>query len=184
MILQRRRIFVGCEGASEAAYVAHLQKLANARDFAVHLTACDLGGGDPCTLVEKAIRQVKSDVHRRRDPFAHRAICLDSDRRRETPDRTVRALDLAARHKFLLIWQAPNHEGLLLRHLERCQHLRPPNSAQALEVLRSNWPDYAKAASAKDLAERIDQAALMRAAAGEPELAVFLGWIGLVQPTE
>ena len=76
------------------------------------------------------------------------------------------------------IWQEPNHEAMLLRHLPGCEALRPMTAAAVDAHLRRHWPAYAKPMSANDLAARLDANSLRRALRVEAELAVFLRDLG------
>ena len=63
---------------------------------------------------------------------------------------------------------------LFLRHLDGCMALRPTSSVRALEELQRRWPGYRKALSASELATRLDEAAVLRAAESEATLATLL----------
>ena len=78
-----------------------------------------------------------------------------------------------------LIWQAPDHEAVLLRHLPGCETMRPPAGA-SLAALRRQWPEYEKGLSAQQLAERIDLPQVQQASAVEADLRRFLLAIGLI----
>jgi len=67
LIPQRRRLFVGCEGESEQAYVALLARLSGEAGLAVHLDAVLLqpGGGDPLAIVERAAARAAEREGRR-----------------------------------------------------------------------------------------------------------------------
>ena len=86
---------------------------------------------------------------------------------------------LAGDHGIKLIWQAPCHEALLLRHLPGRASDRPPTSKLAQSALKAVWPEYEKPMSPASLSKRIDLAGLRRAAAVEPGLKEFLSDIGL-----
>ncbi|MER2263819.1 hypothetical protein [Methylobacterium oxalidis] len=179
-IPQRRRVFLGCEGESEQSYGRLLALLAEARERPVFIDAVVLqpGGGDPLAIVERA-----ADALRRRalrsGTYVARAVLLDADKRGLAPDRDARIDPLARRSGLRLIWQEPCHEGLLLRHLEGCSDLRPPDAERALHELRRRWPEYRKGLPALRLAEQVDAAAVLRAARMHEALAAFLGEIGL-----
>lgn len=177
----RRRIFLGCEGASEQGYAGFLTHLARQRDLPIHIDAVLLqpGAGDHCALVETAIDRLRENV-RRDGPYAHRAILLDADRLGKSPERDARARRLAEEAGLLLVWQTPSHEALVLRHLDGCDALRPPTAAEALRLLRQRWPEYAKALPARRLIERLDEAGMRRAARTEPDLTRLLRLIRLV----
>lgn len=179
---QRRRVFLGCEGASEGSYAVWLQSLLDSRDLPVALDIVILGPGvgDPHEIVRKAV--LKADLSaQRKGPHAGRYVLLDFDRHEANSDLGRRTLDLARRHDVTLVWQRPCHEALLLRHLPGCGDRRPTTTADALSVLLRFWPTYEKGMSSRELAATIDEAAVIRAAQVEPELCDFLINVGLVQ---
>jgi hypothetical protein len=181
-IPQRRRLFVGCEGESERAYTALLARLVEEERLAVHLDAVLLqpGGGDPLAIVERAAARVAERESRRGDPYERRFVILDDDKLGQTPQRDQRIAGVAADAGLQIIWQSPCHEAVLLRHLDGCTQLRPPTTAVAGQQLVAQWPAYHKAMPAARLAERLDRAALARAAAAEVALAELLQVIGLL----
>jgi hypothetical protein len=177
-IPQRRRIFLGCEGESERSYGTLLARLIEVRHRRIHLDTVLLrpGGGDPLALIELAIRRMHERAARG-DDYVAKAVLLDGDTRGRSPFRDRTASVLAGQHGLRLIWQEPCHEGLLLRHLDGCDALRPPTSRAAMAELQRRWPDYYKAAPAVRLATRIDEQGVLRAAAVETELRTFLAEI-------
>jgi hypothetical protein len=181
-ILQRKPIFVGCEGESERGYVAFLNRLARDAGKSVHLDPILLqpGGGDPLDLVKTAIKKYQAKVRIGRGPYKARLILLDTDKRGLTLNRDAQALQLADKAGFLLVWQNTCHEALLLRHLTQCQTLRPPSTPTANAQLTQRWPKYEKPMTAGELAEKLDIDAVRRAATVEPELAAFLDIVGLL----
>ncbi len=89
-IRQKRRIFLGCEGASEASYAALLQRLADSTgDVRIHIVHRKLnpGAGDPRQLVKRA-EQIIIEEERKRVPFALKALLLD----RAEPDHCLEAI--------------------------------------------------------------------------------------------
>jgi hypothetical protein len=72
-----------------------------------------------------------------------------------------------------LIWQDPDHEALLLRHLPNCQNQRPP-PGRSFDTLRRHWPQYEKGMSAQQLAEHIGIEQIRLACAVEPVLRALL----------
>lgn len=174
----RARIFIGCEGESERSYVAWLRTAIDADGLNLHLDAVLLkpGAGDPLRMVELARARVREN-ERKRGAYRWRAVLLDADRRDEVPGRRTEIERLARELDFQLIWQEPNHEALLLRHLPDCETLRPP-SARVAEALRREWPDYAKGMSAARLAARLGAEDLRRALRVEAELRAFLAVLG------
>jgi hypothetical protein len=175
---QRRRVFVGCEGESEQSYVAVVQRLLDP-GAALHLVARVLNGGDPLAIVESALKAIRAENAKGREPFARRFVFLDSDLRRLKPERDARCLALAAKEGITLVWQAPCHEATLLRHLEGCETRRPATTAASMESLKRAWPEYKKGMAAQDLESRIDLEALRRAIRSRNEIAVFLCEVGI-----
>lgn len=177
-IPRRKRIFIGCEGASEASYCALIGRLAEEPPrLHLHVDPHILqpGAGDPLELVKKAIATIRFE-EKRRAPFALKAVLLD----RGNPEKSEAAQALASEVDILLVWQDPDHEALLLRHLPDCQQKRPPKGA-SLTALQREWPEYTKALPMLELARRIAQPELFAAAAVEPGLREFLVAIGFVQ---
>lgn len=101
--IQRRRFFVACEGDSEGAYAALLQRLADESGLAIHLDIRKCHGGDPLAIVNAAVKELNMRRIRRGEYIAQ-AIFLDADRRNEVPDRTVRADRLVLDNGFQTIW--------------------------------------------------------------------------------
>lgn len=174
----RKRIFVGCEGASERGYVRWLQEVANSAGLWLAFDAQLANGGDPLAVVEKSAKILKRR-ERSAGKFAAKAVLLDSDRVGDAPQRDQRIGALAAKHDFAIIWQEFDHEALLLRHLEGCDGLRPPRGRSDAR-LRQVWPGYVKPATGQDLARKLGHFELARALAVEPELAGFLGSLGFL----
>jgi hypothetical protein len=165
LIPPRIPVFVGCEGDSERGYATLLGRLLfEDAQLAIHIQADLLtpGGGDPLFLVERAIRQIVW-LERTKQPFRAKAILLDRDLIGRVPVRDQQAFRLAETNGIQLIWQRPDYEGFILRHLPQCGALRPP-SGRSMEVLQGNWPQYRKGLSAVQLAERIDLAGIRQAA--------------------
>ena len=69
-------------------------------------------------------------------------------------------------------------KGILLRHLGKTNGDARLNSDLAAQALLSLWPEYRKGMPASELAARIDQMAIERAASDEPDLLTFLRAIG------
>lgn len=172
-ILQRRRVLLGCEGDSEQSYGALLGRLIELRHRRIHLDTVLLGAGGPLAMIETAVKR-KAERERNRGAYAACAVLLDTDTRQQSLSRTAEGEALARKHGLRLVWQEPCHEALLLRHLPGCAMQRPQTSAQALADLERAWPDYRKGFPANALARRIDEAAVLRAAASTPGLQGFL----------
>ncbi|MDR3753163.1 MAG: hypothetical protein P4K93_05430 [Terracidiphilus sp.] len=178
-IPQRARIYLGCEGQSEQSYGKCLNVIADTLGLPLFLDCDVLGGGDPLSLVERAIRGIHERVTKR-GAFLHRAIILDTDKLGNAPERDGRVALLAQKHRIHLIWQHPCHEGFLLRHLPDQETMRPQTSELALEALKRIWPEYRKGMPAIELATWIHAQALRRAATVEADMRDFLAQIGLM----
>ena len=99
--------------------------------------------------------------------------CTSTNVRPPRPIAPSSARDARIQH---LIWQAPDHEAVLLRHLEGCANRQPP-AGQSRTALRREWDDYyEKGVSA--LGARIGIEDIRRACAVEAELNAFLRAIG------
>jgi len=180
-IPQRGLFFAGCEGDSERAYVALLNKLAEMRGLHVwvHGEPLNPGAGDPLDLVARAVQRL-GQRRRQGTIYRHVAVFLDADTRDQSPQRTQDAQRLAQDYGVQLVWQIPNHEAVLLRHLDGCQSLRPDASRSLAELTR-RWPEYEKSGiSADKLARRIGYEQVVQAAGVEPELREFLRLLGLI----
>jgi len=173
----RRPVFVGCEGQSEAGYVAFLARLLRDRPeprFHVHPVILQPGAGDPLQLVQRAIQKI-AELQSRRERFAVRAILLD----RGAPDKDEAARRLARQAGIQLVWQSPDHEALLLRHLPGCRDLRPP-SGESTRLLNRHWPGYRKGMAGVEVAQRLDLDSVRSACRVEPELRALIEAIGLL----
>lgn len=170
---QRRRIFVGCEGVSERGYVTCVNDLLQQQHKGFHLDAEVLGGGDPLSLVKKAVRQIQNR-NRTRELDKGRFIFLDSDKNESLREQTQQAKELAQSHSIVLVWLDPCFEAFLLRHLPGCERVKPATSQEAMTRLRQHWPDYNKGLPAMDLKKRINRAAVLRVAEFHEGLRTFL----------
>lgn len=173
---QRRPVFLGCEGESELGYGSLIRMFREEVRADIHLMVELLrpGGGDPLSLVELACQKIMTYERNREMRCAIRAVLLDRDQLRKNLDRDARMFSLAKDKSIRLILQDPSHEGLLLRHIDGCENLRPPTPSAALVELRRRWPDYTKGSSAARLATRIRPEHIRQAASAELELAAFL----------
>jgi hypothetical protein len=131
LIPQRRRIFLGCEGESERGYGALIGRLLESqrRDVHLHVVLLKPGGGDPLALMEQARKRILEGERKSESPYVHRAVLIDGDRLGQAPLRDGQIAPIAQAARIRVIWQRPCHEALLLRHLDGCQQLRPPNVA-------------------------------------------------------
>lgn len=178
-IRQRTPIFLGCEGESERGYGALLNRLLRETPglhLHIHVEMLQPGAGDPFALMQRAAQKIV-DLERRRERFACKAVLLDVG----AVDKNQAARQLAQTAGIgHVIWQDPDHEAFLLRHLDNCQQLRPPRGV-SMAALRQRWADYEKARTQVQLAERITMEHILRACGVEPELHAFLVAIGVIR---
>jgi hypothetical protein len=132
------------------------------------------GAGDPLALVQRAVERI-ADIERRRSRFAVKAILLDQGSAQKNAEATSYATQNGIDH---VIWQDPDHEGFLLRHLPGCQQRRPPRGA-SLAQIQSEWPGYHKGMTALELYQRINLGNVRAACAVENDLRRFLQRLGL-----
>ncbi|ACI57490.1 hypothetical protein Rleg2_4228 [Rhizobium leguminosarum bv. trifolii WSM2304] len=174
--VQRRRVFVGCEGESERAYASLVSRLLEDVHHRVHLDTTVLGGGDPLALCQAAERAIKRG-ETNREAFALKFLLLDRDKIGLAPQRDQGIQPILNGTGAVIIWQDTAHEAMLLRHLPGCAALRPPSTALAVQQLVQRWPQYEKPMNATQLGARLDLARLQQAAAVEPDLANFFAQI-------
>ena len=178
--LERKPIFVGCEGESERGYIAFISDLAENARLPVFIKPVLLSpAGDPMARVEKAIRLI-NDNRRKRIDYALRFILMDSDQIALAPDRAERAIVLANEHRISIMWQRPCHEALLLRHFAGHATKRPTTSTVSGRELLKLWPIYSKPMSRVSVANTLDYDAVCRAAMVEQDLMEFLVAVGLL----
>jgi hypothetical protein len=137
-----------------------------------------LHGGDPLAVVEGACQKAQGRA-RNHGGFYARAVLLDADKLGQVPDRDHRIQPLADAEGFLLVWQRPCHEALLLHHLPGCQTLKPSDAITAKAALERRWPEYRKPMPAARLSEHIGLAQIEAAAsveAGLRDLLLLLGF--------
>ncbi len=178
--VQRRRVFVGCEGDGERGYITFVATILERVHSSVYIDAKLLrpGGGDPLALVQVAQTIIQRE-ERNREPYERKFLILDNDKIGISQHRDQQAYALAAQIRASFIWQDTAHEALLLRHLPGCAMRRPPNTTTAEQQLRREWPAYAKPMSAAAIGRTLDIASLRQANGVEPELAEFFREIGL-----
>ena len=180
-IPQRLQIFVGCEGKSEAGYVALLQDFARTASLPIYLNIKELapGAGDPLARVEMAARLIKQESNTRIAPSSS-FVMLDEDQTVLAPARAEAARQLAAQKNITIVWQRPCFEAMVLRHLHGCHTRRPPDTQGAAAALQREWAGYAKPMDRAALARRLDLSAVLQAANAEPQLAALLRAIGIL----
>jgi hypothetical protein len=173
---QRLRIFFGCEGISEQSYGTFLHRLVDHK-HRFHIDPVPLGGGDPLAIVERAFKLVRARERDFGKRYHARAVLLDRDKLGLAPNRDAKIQGLLYAGKMKAIWQSPSHEGLLLRHIQGCEHQQPATSALAAQRIRQKWPDYEKGKPASYLHARLDIQAVERACTVEQDLREFLNQI-------
>jgi hypothetical protein len=142
----------------------------------IHSEILQPGAGDPLALVRRAAERI-ADIERRRVPFVVKAVLLD----RGSAQKSVAASRFARQNGIhYLIWQDPDHEGFLLRHLPGCHDRRPPRG-RSLATIQQEWPEYQKGMSALELARRINLDRVRAACAVENDLRLFLQRLGLLR---
>lgn len=178
IIRPRTPIFLGCEGRSEAGYAALLGRFTRETTGVhvhIHVELLQPGAGDPLELVRRATVKIR-EIERRREAFGRKAVLID----RGDPTKNAAATRLAQVSRIdHVIWQDPDHEAMLLRHLDGCQTLRP-SVGQTMTALRRHWPDYQKGCTVVQLAEKISIDHVRQACTVEVDLQVFLAAIGLL----
>jgi hypothetical protein len=173
---RRASFFLAVEGASEQSFVAWLQALSE-NELRIHLDAFSLGGGGFKSMLRKAVRLYQ--LHSEMVFYQDRFIIVDTDRA-EQGDWPIEKLKLeAARHKFIVCAQSPNHEGLLFRMMPGLER-NTPDAGSTEAKLKSRWPSYQKPMSARELGRQFSLADLLRVANVDPDLETFLKKIGLM----
>lgn len=178
---QRDPIYIGCEGQSEMEYAGWLRALCHAHPVHLFLDNLGKGAGDPLTRIELAYDRL-GRAERDREPFVGRFLFLDTDQLTGDAERTQRARRRAEECGFTVIWQQPNHEAFLLRHLPGCLTLRPPDKRSADGALAREWAAYRKPCPREQLERRLDLAGARAVAGTMGELADLLSLIKLMDP--
>lgn len=177
--LQKRKlILLGCEGKSERAYVALLNRFVHEASLPAQVRPLGLEhAGDPLSRVQLLLKKIRTE----RKQYHWVGILLDSDQAqsKHTEPRTREARRLAKEHDINLVWQNPCHEGLLLRHMPGQEKIQPVNCADAQKKLVAIWREYRKPMIAEQLSKRIRLEDVQRAARVEPGLKKLLQTAGL-----
>ena len=166
----RRRIFFGCEGASERGYVRWLQGLADQLGKRLAFDPHIVGGGDPLAIVEESVKRLDRQTQKY-GRYAAAAILLDSDRVGLSPERDA-LIARTSRGAAILLYQRFDHEAVLLRHFPKCERLRPPRGKSHTRLLKE-WPEYKKPADALTLSKKLDLHHLKRMLKVEAEFMNF-----------
>ncbi len=177
IIKTRARFFVAVEGESEQSFVTWLQVLSQ-KELHIHLDGVPLGGGGFKSMLQKAVR-----LHKRRcrtsGAYQDCFLIVDGDRA-EQGDWSIEKLRCeAAKHKFTVCVQNPNHEALLLRMM-RDMEREIPDAASTETRLKSRWPNYQKPVNAHALGRQFSLDDLLRVANVDSDLQIFLKKIGLM----
>ncbi len=172
----RTRFFVAVEGQSEQSLVTWLQRLSE-EELHIHLDGVPLGGGGFRSMLQKAVHLHKR--HCRIGTYQDRFLIVDGDRA-EQGDWSIEKLKReAAKHKFAVCVQYPNHEGLLLRMMPGMER-EIPDVASVKTKLKGRWPNYEKPMNAYALGRQFSLDDLLRVARVDADLAAFLKRIGLM----
>src|SRR5258708_864907 len=131
----RIRFFVAVEGESEQSFVTWLQRLSE-EALNIHLDGVPLGGGGFKSMLEKAVRLHKR--YCRTGAYRNRFLIVDGDRAEQGDWSIDKFRREAAKHKFSVCVQNPNHEGLLLR-MVRGMEREIPDAASANTKLKKQW---------------------------------------------
>ena len=176
IIRTRARFFVAVEGESEQSFVKWLQVLSE-KDLHIHLDGVPLGGGGFKSMLKKAVRLHNRGC--RKGAYQDRILIVDRDRA-EQGDWSVKELKhQAAKYKFTVCVQSPNHEGLLLRMMPGMER-EIPDAASAETKLKSRWPNYQKPVNAHALGRQFSLEDLLRVAKADSDLESLLKKIGLI----
>jgi hypothetical protein len=162
--LQRRPIFLGCEGESEQSYGKLLDQLINDYRDDLHIQSHLLTGtgGNPLMLVNLANAQIQRNESINNSPYLARALLLDYDTSIKLQSQNIKAERAAQAADLILIWQDPCHEAFLLLHTHKKR--RPNSSKEANNQLCKLWPNYEKGMTTRQLRKNITIANVMAAA--------------------
>jgi hypothetical protein len=173
----RIRFFLAVEGESEQSLVRWLQMLSENGLF-VHLDSYALGGGGYRTMLENAVHEHQKRA-RSKGAYSDRFLIVDGDRAEGQDWSLDKLREEAAKHKFTVIAQRPNHEGLLYRMTPGKEN-DIPSASTAQTKLRTFWPTYQKPANAHMLNSHFTLDNLARLAGIDPDLDNLLRRIGLL----
>ena len=175
---KRKLLLLGCEGKSECAYTALLNRFVREANLPVQIRSLNLEhAGDPLSRVNLLLKRTGTD----RKQYSWVGLLLDSDQilRRGSDSHAHETRRLARKHNLNLVWQHPCHEGLLLRHMPRQEKTQPDNCADAQRKLVAIWHEYRKPMTIEQLSDRIRLKDVQRATRVEPDLKKLLQATGL-----
>ena len=173
----KRPIFVACEGKSETGYVRWLNRLAGVKGIPVAITAKDMKGGAPSAIAEGAVRFLRRGDGGPRT-YLGKYLFLDRDPSVNSRQELARAVQIAEKHLFGVVWQRICHEGFLLKHFSETEYRNPTNAKACETALFGVWPDYRKGLDAIGYESRLTLDHLARARGNLPDLDFFLNEIG------
>lgn len=174
----RINFFLACEGESERSYVKFLDNLAKEHGrMRVHLDPFVInGGGDPHATLERSKEKHEVKEKGKKGGYRGKMILMDGDIFQRYPcnkkSEFMRQLNAA---EFGIIWQDPDHEGFLIRHLSGSV---VPTLGETLPQLQQLWPSYRKNMPAPDIERKLDINCVTLASKSIPEFKQFLKIIG------
>ena len=112
MRARKRRIYVGCEGEYEYAYVLWLRRLIQEERMQVYLEPDNLKGGGLRKMAKCAAANIKRMD--RDEPFSHRYLLLDIDRAEQYPEELADLKKILPKHQEEIVWQKPCGEAIQL----------------------------------------------------------------------
>jgi hypothetical protein len=172
----RTRFFIAVEGESEQSFVTWLQRVSETK-LSVHLDGVLLGGGGFKSMLQKADRLRKR--RSRNGNYKHCFLLVDADRA-DQGDWSIEKLRAeAARLKFSICVQRPNHEGLLLRMFPGMER-EIPDAASIPAKLKRHWPTYQKPMNAHALERQFSLKDVHRVANEDADVRALLEKIGLL----
>lgn len=176
LVTPRLPIFFGVEGKSEQQFVKFLQHVCDDHERNLSLAYATGSGGNTVTVVREANRSLQRHSGRRQ--FKKRLVLLDRDRVAEDRKAKIDAEATASELGFILIYQDPNFEGVLIR-LHQGYEERKVQKGTERARLQKLWPEYRKPPTAYQLIRRFGLEDLQRAARHDRELARLLTILGL-----
>lgn len=168
-IPERTRIFIGCEGGSEHGYSTFLAKLTQDLGLAVHIDARILKEGEPLSRIERA-QKIIEQQEANRGPYAHKFAFLDTDQQVRDPGRARQAEALANQLGIAIIWQQPDHEGLIVQHYRAAPSRGLRTKAESMRAVVRFWAHYEKNSTAQQYRQHLDRASVLIAAERVPSL--------------
>ena len=173
----KRPVYVACEGRSETGYIRWLNRLADAQGVPVALTARDMKGGAPADIAEKAIRFLRGSIGGTKT-YRGKYLFLDRDLAVNSQEELDRAVEIAERHSFGVVWQRICHECFLLKHFSQTERRNPSTANGCGRALLGVWPAYQKGMDATAYERQLSLDHLARARGNLPDLDAFLTDIG------